>query len=402
MNRKKIMTLIVVLSSIMLTSCGVEESHDNTNLSKDIGSEENVKTTSLGDNQKVEYDEVVSVVDEFWKAKVKLDIENTVSYCTGSYKKEANKKMKDLVKEQEEVSGTILDAYVEWVQLIFFECAEEDDDIIDASYLYDDKDVCLAANELVTYIISNSMSYSLPKKAEMLSKNKATVTMHTFSKKCVENDVSLLEMAKSYLQSKVLEELVDDAGFIKKTAAKKMMKQAVLGSMNDIKKIYEASDETEMGTRIFHLKKKNGKWLIYKVEINEKSFTDNSDEEDDYYEDNSEEDEEIDYYEDNSEEDDYFVDENDSSYILENSDNEYLTEDDLLDLSSKQLTYARNEIYARHGYVFKSSELNDYFGQQDWYEADYEFDGKLDDVEKYNAEFILNYQNENGMTYAPK
>ena len=36
-------------------------------------------------------------------------------------------------------------------------------------------------------------------------------------------------------------------------------------------------------------------------------------------------------------------------------------------LSLQQLCYARNEIYARRGYIFNSQELRDYFGSKNWY-----------------------------------
>ena len=36
-------------------------------------------------------------------------------------------------------------------------------------------------------------------------------------------------------------------------------------------------------------------------------------------------------------------------------------------LSKKKLRLARNEIYARHGYIFKDKELRDYFMDKLWY-----------------------------------
>ena len=39
-------------------------------------------------------------------------------------------------------------------------------------------------------------------------------------------------------------------------------------------------------------------------------------------------------------------------------------------LSDRDLTYAINEIYARHGYVFKSAELREYYEQFSWYSGD--------------------------------
>ncbi|MBQ8667832.1 MAG: YARHG domain-containing protein [Lachnospiraceae bacterium] len=91
-----------------------------------------------------------------------------------------------------------------------------------------------------------------------------------------------------------------------------------------------------------------------------------------------------------------------SDYILPYSSDILLTEDDLDGLTAQELTYARNEIYARHGYVFKSAELNNYFYSRDWYYPDSSFNGKLSDLEQKNANFISNYQDEYGLTYKPE
>lgn len=88
-------------------------------------------------------------------------------------------------------------------------------------------------------------------------------------------------------------------------------------------------------------------------------------------------------------------------YIIANSADAALTDADLEGLTAQELTYARNEIYARHGYVFQSSELNEYFATKSWYEADESFDGTLSDTERANAEFINNYQSTNNLTYEP-
>ncbi|MDO4476165.1 MAG: YARHG domain-containing protein [Lachnospiraceae bacterium] len=61
----------------------------------------------------------------------------------------------------------------------------------------------------------------------------------------------------------------------------------------------------------------------------------------------------------------YVCDEQD--YIFPDSAQRYLTEAEVSSLSIQQLCYARNEIYARRGYVFKSQELRDYFGSKPWY-----------------------------------
>jgi len=57
--------------------------------------------------------------------------------------------------------------------------------------------------------------------------------------------------------------------------------------------------------------------------------------------------------------------------------------------SKEDLRLMRNEIYARHGYIFKSPDLKEYFSKYDWYKPRYEnVEGQLSDIEKYNIELI--------------
>ncbi|WP_022755757.1 YARHG domain-containing protein [Butyrivibrio fibrisolvens] len=93
---------------------------------------------------------------------------------------------------------------------------------------------------------------------------------------------------------------------------------------------------------------------------------------------------------------------NNEVYIIPYSSDIMLTESDLEGLSAKELTYARNEIYARHGYVFKTSELNDYFNGMSWYLPNPNFDGTLYGVEEANTIFIKTYQEENNLQYKPQ
>jgi len=59
-------------------------------------------------------------------------------------------------------------------------------------------------------------------------------------------------------------------------------------------------------------------------------------------------------------------------------------------LSIEDLDIMRNEIYAAHGYRFKSKKWQDYFAQQDWYTPRHDkVDDKLSAVEKKNAAFLL-------------
>ena len=108
---------------------------------------------------------------------------------------------------------------------------------------------------------------------------------------------------------------------------------------------------------------------------------------------------------DNSVVNDEPSDEEVSEYILPDSSSRKITESDLSGLSAKELTYARNEIYARHGAVFKAAELNNYFGTKSWYSGQYttnEVGSMISDLERENEEFIRSYQDANGLTYKPQ
>ena len=107
-----------------------------------------------------------------------------------------------------------------------------------------------------------------------------------------------------------------------------------------------------------------------------------------------------------SESTDYSInsaDKGSDGYILPNSNMVKLTDSDLRGLSPKELTYARNEIYARHGYVFKSDELNDYFFRMSWYvPVSNNNNIKLNNLEIANMEFIKDYQSRKGLEYKPE
>lgn len=54
-------------------------------------------------------------------------------------------------------------------------------------------------------------------------------------------------------------------------------------------------------------------------------------------------------------------------YILPDSDKEYVTEEELKELTQEELRIARNEIMARHGRIFRDPTLDAYFRSKDWY-----------------------------------
>ncbi|EPJ48557.1 MAG: hypothetical protein OFPI_29100 [Osedax symbiont Rs2] len=57
----------------------------------------------------------------------------------------------------------------------------------------------------------------------------------------------------------------------------------------------------------------------------------------------------------------------DSGYIIADSAVRLLSNSELSHFNRSQLRLIRNEIFARHGYVFNSTDLNHYFKQRSWY-----------------------------------
>lgn len=57
----------------------------------------------------------------------------------------------------------------------------------------------------------------------------------------------------------------------------------------------------------------------------------------------------------------------------------------------------RNEIYARHGRVFSTSEMKQIFESLPWYKPRADFsEGELNEIEKKNIEFIFEYEKKMG------
>ena len=77
-----------------------------------------------------------------------------------------------------------------------------------------------------------------------------------------------------------------------------------------------------------------------------------------------------------------------NGFIFPDSDIRKLTSGDLTYLSKEQLKIARNEIYARHGHMFQTKDMQAYFSKQSWYRENPYFTGKLTDIETYNVELI--------------
>ena len=79
---------------------------------------------------------------------------------------------------------------------------------------------------------------------------------------------------------------------------------------------------------------------------------------------------------------------------MEFFENKAITEQMLKGLSLHELRLLRNEIYARHGRMFRAEWLQQYFFFQPWYNPDENFkDDELSGNDKLNVETIVKYEN---------
>ncbi|MDD6207230.1 MAG: YARHG domain-containing protein [Clostridiales bacterium] len=87
----------------------------------------------------------------------------------------------------------------------------------------------------------------------------------------------------------------------------------------------------------------------------------------------------------------------DADYILPDSDKKYYKKEDLESLTREEVKLARNEIYARHGRIFKKDmKVKEYFESKDWYKGtvDEVSDSELNKYEIANRDLIVKYEEE--------
>jgi len=74
-----------------------------------------------------------------------------------------------------------------------------------------------------------------------------------------------------------------------------------------------------------------------------------------------------------------------------------VTENDLRGLSKQEVSMIRNEIYARHGYIFKNEPYKSYFESKSWYYPNSNFhEGLFNSIELENKHFIVEYEKRMG------
>lgn len=86
-----------------------------------------------------------------------------------------------------------------------------------------------------------------------------------------------------------------------------------------------------------------------------------------------------------------------SGYIFANSSKKKLTREQILSIDKNMWGYARNEIYARHGYSFKTAKYRNYFKKKSWYKEGGFSTGDLNSVEWYNMNLIKKMEKEYGV-----
>ena len=88
-----------------------------------------------------------------------------------------------------------------------------------------------------------------------------------------------------------------------------------------------------------------------------------------------------------------------SEFVFPDSDKRYLTEEEVRSVDVELLSVGRNEIFARHGYIFKTENLQEYFESTSWYEGtvpgdQFNSEKEFNNYEKKNVELIKKVENE--------
>lgn len=79
------------------------------------------------------------------------------------------------------------------------------------------------------------------------------------------------------------------------------------------------------------------------------------------------------------------------------TDRYYISTSDLANYTQDEVAAIRNEIYARHGYVFKTDKWSSYFNARSWYTPNYNYsESLLTDVERANIDTIVKYEKSMG------
>ncbi len=95
-----------------------------------------------------------------------------------------------------------------------------------------------------------------------------------------------------------------------------------------------------------------------------------------------------------------------AQYIFPDSNSRYLSEEEVRGVETGRLFIGRNEIFARHGYIFQDEGLQQHFNSIPWYSGtvtaeQFNADAVFNDFEKKNAELIKRIEDEINGVSAP-
>lgn len=92
-------------------------------------------------------------------------------------------------------------------------------------------------------------------------------------------------------------------------------------------------------------------------------------------------------------------------YVLADSSTRAYSQGELEAMSTSDLYYARNEIFARHGRMFQRADLQDYFNSKSWYNPQYSpeqwnnLPNQLNSTEIANANLMMQVERSKGSPY---
>lgn len=79
------------------------------------------------------------------------------------------------------------------------------------------------------------------------------------------------------------------------------------------------------------------------------------------------------------------------------SDRMYIKDEHLDSLTREEIALIRNEVFARHGYIFQKEPYKSYFSSMPWYIPDEDFtDSAFSEIEKANVDAIVIYESKKG------
>lgn len=88
-----------------------------------------------------------------------------------------------------------------------------------------------------------------------------------------------------------------------------------------------------------------------------------------------------------------------ADYIFPNSDSEHLMKIQVQEVGLEKMRIGRNEIFARHGVIFHSEDLQNYFESKSWYQGtvsidDFNAEAEFNEYEKANVALIKSVEDE--------